>query len=147
MVISINKDNEEVGVSELPAIFNKLRIHEFARKHPEIKVVMGFPEFLYKLPMQELAIYHFTDFEIRLLEVEKFSVTKSYVYEDGSLEEFLENKEDGLFPESSAPKFPEFAENLSPADYYNKVIKGDECWFVMNCSKDCPACGHQMPFF
>jgi hypothetical protein len=140
LIISLDKGKEEHSLSDLPAIFQSLGVHEFARRHPEIKVIMGYPDLLYKLPINELAIYHFQNLEVRLIEVEEMKVVKNYVYEDGSLEEFLESKEEGEFAESAAPKFPEIAEFLSPTDYNDRVIKGNDCWFVMNCSKDCSAC-------
>jgi hypothetical protein len=79
--------------------------------------VIGYPELLFKLPIKEFAIYHFQNLEVRLLEIEDMTVTKSFVYEDGPLEEFLESKGEAEFQESAAPKYDEVSEFLTPEDY------------------------------
>jgi len=76
LIVSIDKSKEEIHLGDLNTVMSKLKLHEFARTHPEIKIIVGFPEYLYKLPIKEFALYHFDDLEVRLVDVENFEVVK-----------------------------------------------------------------------
>jgi len=147
LVISINKDHEERDLSSLQYITSQLKLEEFARKNPDVLVVIGYPEFIYHLPIKNTAIYHYQPIEVRMFTLEKNKVVKSALLEeDMSLEDLLNSEEN--FLETSMPASELNAEVLTRDEMYEKVLATtDRCYFVMHCSKSCPACSYQMPYF
>ncbi|CAG9318680.1 unnamed protein product [Blepharisma stoltei] len=147
LVVSINKDHEENDLSDLQAIMGQLRLEEFARNHKDVLVLVGCPKILYHVPIRDLCIYHLGPVEIRLLTVNENAVEKSAILEEGmSLEDLLKTEEP--YFERSFTKPEQVAEVLSRNDIYEKVIKpNDQCYFIMNCSRHCPACTYQDPYF
>lgn len=147
LLISIKKDHQEEDLNDLQSIMQGLKIEEFARKHPEILIIVGLPEFIYHLPIKDIALYHYEDIEVRLIDINKGAAVNSvYLQENMQLDELLEVKEKRL--ESSPPSAQQHAEILSKEEFYEQILKNkDRCCFVMNCSKTCPACSYQDNFF
>jgi hypothetical protein len=147
LLVSLKKDHDEKRVDEIQAVIFQLKLEEFARKHPEVLVVMGYPEFIYHLPIRDIAVYHYDDLEIRMIDINKGKAMNSnYLEENMSLEELLASTNKRL--ETSPPTIPVNSEVLTADELYEKVLKSSErCYFVMNCSKTCPACSYQDMFF
>lgn len=147
LVVSINKDHDERDLSELQTVMQQLKVEEFARTHKDILVLVGNPETIYHVPIRDMSIYHYQPIEIRLFTVSDNSVEKSAVLEDGMTLDDLLKVEEPYF-EKSPPKVEQVADVLGREEIYEKVLKNnDKCYFIMNCSKNCPACTYQDPYF
>ena len=147
LIVSLKKDHEEKNLNELPKLFQVLKLEEFSRNHPEILIIVGYPEFIYHLPIRDIAIYHYENTEIRLINVNKGKASNSIFLDDGmQLNDLLDENKTHL--ETSPPSTIQNAEILNPDEIYNNVLKHtNRCFFVMNCSKTCPACSYQDTFF
>ena len=147
LVISLKKDHEENNISQVQKIFQELELDEFARAHPEIVVIMGYPEFIYHLPIKDMAIYHYEPIEVRMIDVNKGRAVNSVFLAEGmQLSDLLKENKPHL--ESSPPTVKQHAEILTPKDFTEKILSHtNRCFFVMNCSKNCPACSYQDTFF
>jgi hypothetical protein len=108
---------------------------------------MGYPEFIYHLPIRDIAVYHYEDIEVRIIDVNQGkAVNSNYLDEGMKLEELLESK--SIHVETSPPTSVINSEILTAEQFYNQVLKEtNRCYFVMNCSKTCPACSYHDLFF
>jgi hypothetical protein len=147
LVVSLKKNHEEKNLNEIQAIFHELKIEEFARNHPDIPVIIGYPEFIYHLNIKDLALYHYENIEVRLFDIHNMQVVNSINLDQGMhLNDLLEVKQSHM--ETSPPSTAPNAEILSPEELYDNVLKHtNRCYFLMNCSKTCPACSYQDIFF
>lgn len=147
LVVSLKKDHEERNLNEVQKIFQELKLEEFARNHPEIPVIMGYPEYIYHLPIMDIAIYHYEPVEIRLIDIVKGKAVNSVYLDEGmQLSDLLTNTKPHL--ETSPPSTKQIAEILTPSQFSEKILnQTNRCYFVMNCSKTCPACSYQDTFF
>ena len=147
LVISLKKDSEEKNLDEVQGLFYSLKLEEFAKNHPEITIIMGYPEFIYHLPIRDIAIYHYEPIEIRLIDVNQGKAVNSVYLDEGmQLSDLLQIKDPHL--ETSPPSLKQNAEIYTKQEFYDHVLKhNNRCFFVMNCSKTCPACTYQDTFF
>lgn len=63
-----------------------------------------------------------------------------------TLEDLMTSDSD--YQESAIVKTEQNAEVLTVEKFNEKILHNtDRCYFVMNCSKNCPACSYQEPYF
>ena len=147
LVISLKKDHEEKSINEVQRIFQELKLDEFARAHPEIVIIMGYPEFIYHLPIRDIAIYHYEPIEVRLIDINKGRAVNSVFLDEGmQLADLLNDEKPHM--ETSPPSVKQNAEIFTPKQFTERILnQTNRCYFVMNCSKTCPACSYQDIFF
>ena len=147
LVISLKKDHEEKSINEVQRIFQELKLDEFARAHPEIVIIMGYPEFIYHLPIRDIAIYHYEPIEVRLIDINNGRAVNSVFLDEGmQLVDLLNDEKPHM--ETSPPSVKQNAEIFTPKQFTERILnQTNRCYFVMNCSKTCPACSYQDIFF
>lgn len=147
LIVSYKNNKCDRSLESLHKIIGMLGLEKFAHKNPDILTIIGNPEYIYHLPLKDLAIYHFEDIEIRLLTVNKGTVVDCQALDEKMTFEDLLGLT-GPRRESSPCKNKTHAVNLDIEKYNEKILNNtDRCAFVMNCSKTCPACEYADFFF
>lgn len=140
LLVSLKNNKTDKSLNGIPHLMALLNLEKFAFNNPNILTIIGSPEYIYHLPLKDLAVYHFEDLEIRLLTVYKGTVVDCQSLEEGmTFDDLLKSEEPRI--ESSPVKHKQNAINLDVEKFNEKIFKNlDRCAFVMNCSKTCPAC-------
>jgi hypothetical protein len=149
LIVSLKQNHKERTIADVQSLIVALKLESFLMKNPEITAIIGYPEYLYKIPIKNLCIYHYEDIEVRLLSIKNgVVVNNSSLEEKMTLEELLNLHREEVHLESSPYKVKQYAEILDIENFNKKILDDTErCAFVMNCSKTCPACVYSEKFF
>jgi hypothetical protein len=145
LIVSLNKDRDEKDLSDLGILFRQLKIEQVAKDNPDLLVVVGQPQYIYHLPLHDIAYFHNSDVEVRLLDVQAGRVVSTATFNgEGDLTQWVKAPTPEL---QSAPDYPVENARHIDAEGLKQVLGDDQCYFVMYCSDTCPACNYTAPHF